>query len=463
MADFFVLEEDGTSHLEVEESSSDFLSEESGGAILKAGPGVAGLKASGVGPPAPIPSYATWKAGKVVCPSSTGTQAVTGLGGTPAAVILFGTNFSTEDSAFSTGGSTGVTRGMAAPAWNSPGTLHETAAFVSPAGDQSRATGGIVNSLTNSGTASAVDVAATVVSLDADGFTLSYSVVTSGRPFAWLALMDVQNVGSIYGSTQTVSPGWKAGAMLCHGAWQTDYTANGEAGEWWGGAAYPGVVGGGNWPGAGLAASGYPNFSSQWNIGLFNNAAATSVTQGSHMIGPSMVTDNITAYPSGGSLTDFTIGTGTANGGQFVFWDDEDTFAGSVTPGASTGNTVTVSGLPFAPGLVIFYSISDEPSGQGSFGSPIPGAVGMGLATDTFQYCNLVDANTRGSFQSFQRGFADGVNSTSVHAGTVELTADGFILTTEEDDVSANPIVWHAFGHPEQFPTWIPQSYRRRN
>jgi hypothetical protein len=118
--------------------------------------------------------------------------------------------------------------------------------------------------------------------------------------------------------------------------------------------------------------------------------------------------------------------------------------------------------LPFAPGLVIGYSISDEPGGQSS--GSARGAVGFSVVTRSFQWTALSDgASSRGAFQSFQRGFADVVNGTNVHAGTIDLTSDGFVMTTEEDDVSPASWVWHAFGHPSPTTSgWIPQSYRRR-
>lgn len=441
MADLLVQEEDGTSLLNLEDGTGSLLLE--------------------TPPPTPPPSYATWKSGIITVPGSTGTLAVTGLGGTPAAVFVFGTNFATEDSAITTGGSTGVFRGMCAPQWDNPGSFHQLSNFVSPAGDQSRITSGFVNSLTTAGTGSAVDVVAGVNSFDADGFTLGFTTVASRR-FAWVALMDIQNVGAYAGSTATISPGWKAGSSLISGSWKgPDYTSGDEAGQWYGGAAYPGPVGGSNWFGAGLSASGYgPAHLNQWDIGIFNLAPAIKIAGGTHFIGPFVVGDNIKAYPSGASLTDFTVDTGSTNGGMFVFWDDEDSQTGRLTPGQNTGDTVTVSGLPFAPGLVIGYSIADEPQSGGS-GSPVRGAVGMSAATADLQWAAMVNANTRGSYQSFQRGFVDHCDGTSVHAGTIELTLDGFVLTTEEDDLTAQSWVWHAFGHPDRVNAWIPHIYRR--
>jgi len=407
---------------------------------------------------------AHWRTGVITVPGSTGTQAITGLGGKPKAVFFYGTNWNTEDTAVTTTG-TGVSRGMAAPLYSSPSTILAHANFVSPAGDQSRMTGGVINSLTTAGTGSVVDVAATLTSFDSDGFTLSYSVVASGRKVIYVALMDVTDCGGYFGAASTtISPGWKAGASLLHGSWSpgggADYTSGNEAGQYYGGAAYPGAVGGSTWFGAGLAATAYPTHLNQRITGLYTQAPATVVTQGGHFIGPFVTVDNVVAYPSGGSLHDFTIQFGTDNGGMVTFWSDESSQTGNVTPAQSTGGTATVSGLPFRPGLVLFYSISNEAAGTDAI-SPIPGAVGMSVATRDFQWCAIVDAHSQGSFQSLQRGFADTCDATSVHAGTVDLTSDGFVLHTEEDDVTASSIVWHAFGHPQPVVIWMPSIYRR--
>ncbi len=117
-----------------------------------------------------------------------------------------------------------------------------------------------------------------------------------------------------------------------------------------------------------------------------------------------------------------------------------------------------MSGLPFPPGLVLGYSLSDEPPGQSS--GSARGAVGFSVITPDFQWSALVDGFDRGAFQSFQRGMSDVVHNTSVHAGTVALTADGFVVTTEEDDVSPQPWNWHAFGHPTKSFLWTPHIYR---
>ena len=109
MADYLVLEEDGTSRLELEESTDDLLLEDGTFLYTKTGTGV--VRATTFGGSAPTESYAQWKVGVITVPSSPGTVTVTGLGGRPDAVIFFGTNWTTEDAAVTDTG-TALFRGM---------------------------------------------------------------------------------------------------------------------------------------------------------------------------------------------------------------------------------------------------------------------------------------------------------------------------------------------------------------
>ena len=403
---------------------------------------------------------AIWRVGTITVPSSTGTASVTGLGGTPKALVFYGTNWLTEDASVTSSG-TGVFRGMCAPQWDAPGTLLQNAATVTPAGDQHSEQNSAILMHTTAGTGSNL-YGATVSSLDADGFTVSWwQAAAGGYKVVYVALMEVTDCGAHIGGTSTLGLGWKAGASLLHGAWAGPVIGGtNRTQEFFGGAAYPGSSGGSSWPGAGLSAYTFPTSNSaQYNIGIFNQAAGTVICQGGSFVGPFLTTQNVTAIPSGGGLTNFTLSFNDAsNEGMVVVWDDEDSTTGRLTPATSQGGTVTVSGLPFEPGLVIGYSISDEPQGQSTGGR---GAIGFSVVTPKFQWTALVDGHSsQGAFQSFQRGVADVVNSTNVHAGTIELTDDGFIVTTEEDDVSPASWVWHAFGHPNR-GGWLPQIYRR--
>jgi hypothetical protein len=407
---------------------------------------------------------ATWKVGTITVPGSTGSQSITGLGGTPAAVFFLGTNWLTEDSSVTSTG-TGVFRGMAAPKYDAPSTTLENAASITIAGD-AHYEENIAILMLKTSVSGLGDVlySAAFSSFDGDGFTVNFNNVTAGGyKVVYVALMDVASVGAFRGVTNQsgLSFGFKAGASLLHGAWQGPQVfGNDRTQEFFGGAAYPGTSSLG-WMSAGMAAGCFPTSASQQYVNdLTLDAPSTRVATGMHFTGPFLITSNITAVPTGGGLTNLTFQGDSDDAGMIVAWDDEDSATGSVSIPANTGNTTTVSGLSFAPGLVMFYSVSDEPQGQGTGGR---GAAGFGIATKNFQWCSLVDGvSSRGAFQSFQRGFVDCVNGSNVHAGTVELTADGFILTTEEDDASGGSLIWHAFGHPS--PTvsqWIPHIYRR--
>lgn len=408
---------------------------------------------------------AHWKTGVMTVPASTGVVAYTGLGGTPKALFFFGTNWLTEDASETSSG-LGMFRGMASPKWDDPGTIVQNGAFVGPPGDQHVMDNSPIRALTSAGTATNL-YAAGVDSFDADGFSLNWVLAAAGGyKVIYVALMDVTEVGGYIGEADTLAFGWKAGAAMLHGAWAGPVVFAGDRSqEFYGSAAYPGTSSL-DWMSAGLTAYTFPSAagSGQRNLFLTDGDPTTAVAQGGRFIGPFLTASNVLMYPSGGTLTDFTYDPQSIdNAGMVVAWSDEANATGSLTPAASAAGTATVSGLTFEPGLVIGYSISDEPTGQVS-GAPPRGAVGFSAVTRDFQWAALADgaASGIGSFQSLQRGFVDTVSGSDVHAGTIELTADGFILTTVEDSASPSPWVWHAFGHPSPTMMWTPNLYRRQ-
>lgn len=458
MADFLVLEEDGTSHLELEESSSDFLAEESSPHEVS-GAGVVGV--ASVTPPPPPPPPSSWKVGTLTVPSSTGNVSVTGLGGTPLAVFFYGTNWLTEDTAVTSTG-TGLFRGMAAPKWDAPGTTLQSSASVVIAGDAHHLAGGhAINMLNTSGGVTHL-YSAQLTSWDAGGFTVAFDNATAGGyKIVYVALMGSLNVGALTGMLggTTVTLGWKAGSALMHGAWGgTEISGSDRTQEFYGGGAYPGTNNN-DWESAGAVAFCFPTSGSgQYVNEITNDAPYVRVATGGHFTGPFLTTSNIVAFPTGTGLLDFIVGGDSADGGMTVAWEQEHSATRRSTPATSEDGTSTVTGLDFAPALMLGYTISNEPTGQGT-GSR--GALGFAVVTEAFQWCATVDGqSSRGAFQSFQRGFADTVSGTSVHAGTVELTTDGFVLTTEQDDIAPNGTLWHIFGAPPSNP-WIPQIYRQ--
>lgn len=410
-----------------------------------------------------VPPRATWRAGTITVPGSTGSGSVTGLGGTPKAVIFYGTNWTTEDTAVTTSG-LGVFRGMAGPKYDD-GSLIQNAAFVSPPGDQHAIDNYAILALTTAGTATVL-YRAEVDSFDADGFSYTFDAAASGGyKVVYLALMDDGtglHVGSHIGTTNVSSfaMGFKAGASLHHGAWGGPVTSgNDRTQEWYGGGAYPGTSYGG-WEAAFLAAHCFPSSSSGQTYNEINadQTPATLSATGVHFVGPFLTISNLYIYPAGTYLDEFSWNGDPDDGGMLVAWDDPDSTTGFATPAAAAAGTATVSGLSFEPGLLLGYSISDEKIGADTGGK---GAAGFFVVTPDFQWCALVDGtSSAGAFQSFQRGFCDVVNGTDLHAGTVALTPDGFVMTTAEDDVAQKAVAWQAFGHPVAAP-WIPQQYRR--
>lgn len=408
-------------------------------------------------------SVAHWRVGTVTVPGSTGTVAVTGLGATPKAVFFYGTNWITEDAAVTTSG-VGVFRGMAAPKYDSPSTIVQASTCVLPAGNAyHQSDTACMNMVSTAGVvvdATSFAYAASFTSFDADGFTVDFIAVnssagsTGGMSVVYVALMDA-NAAAFGGlvNQSGLAFGFKAGASMMSGGWTAGAASAGssvQALPFWGSAAYPGTLHG-SWAGAGLAAH---TSGSQDYIKLDNNDPTILVAASGQLFGPFLVTNNVVAYPTG---TTMTFAGDATNAGMVVAWDDEDTWADVVTPAASAAGTATVSGLSFSPGLVIGYTVSDEPQGSSGTGR---GAAGFFVATQDFQWCAVVDGIDYGGYQSFQRGFCDVVHNTDVHTGTIALTSDGFVMTTVDDDVSQQDILWHAFGSPTP-PRRKQQIYRR--
>jgi hypothetical protein len=407
-------------------------------------------------------SFATWRVGTLTVPSSTGDVSVSGLGGTPAAVIFYGANFTDEDSVISAATGHALFRGMAAPDFSDPDTLLQNAACAGPTGNQHMIDNYAILNLTTAGSATVLYRA--TVAFDADGFTASFDTAASGGyKVIYVALFDVDNVGAYVGAVNqsSITLGWPAGASVLHGAWAGPVASGSDrTQEWYGGAAY--AVN----EGIGANVFTFPtSFQGQYNIGVQNQAASTSIVQGGRFSGPFLVTSNITSGVV--SSTNLSFAGEDENGGMIVAWDDQDSDADNITPAASVDGTATVSGLTFAPGLVLGYSTSNEADGQGTGAL---GALGFSVITPDFQWSALVEeydagyttfGTGRGALQSFTNGVIDAIDDADYHAATVELTDDGFVLTTTVADISPDDWGWHAFGHPVKSAVWIPQIYRR--
>lgn len=402
----------------------------------------------------------TWKVGVLTVPASPGALSVTGLGDTPDAVFFYGTNWLTED-AVVTGSSRGLFRGLVARQFDAPGTIRQSVGYAAPAGDchQTSSISCILALDSSGGTTKLFEAALT--SLDAGGFTVSFSTAAAGGyKVVYIALMgNGANVaaGITSGGSITAALGWKAETFLVNSVWGgANIAGSNRTQESFGGGAFRG---GTNGKSAGLTANTFPTSASgQYDIGIDNFPTGTSIMRSVTFTGPFLIAANETASPQGVGLLNFRYNTGHSdNVATFVVWDDADSDTGRLTPPVSNGGQSLVS-LSFDPGLVIGYTVSNEPDGQGT-GSR--GAIGFSVASQDFQWAAVVDGKpSLSAFQSFQRGFADVVDGSTVHAGTIELLPASFRLTTQEDSVAPKNMLWHAFGHPGKKVVWLPQSYR---
>jgi hypothetical protein len=413
--------------------------------------------------PVPPPAV-TWRTVVINTPSSPGSGSVSSLDGQPKALIFYGTNWTTEDTVDTSSG-LGMFRGMAGPKFDDA-SIVQNAACIVPPGDAHAEDDYAILALDNTGMGTSVLYRATVDSFDTNGFSYTFDVTSSGYKVLCLALMDDDTGVSIGSFEDTMPPaatfalGFKAGASLYHGAWAGPViTGDTRTQEFYGGGVYPGVSHGA-WEAAWLTAFVFPTSSSGQTYNEINaNQDPTIISAtGGHFTGPFLITSNMKVHPGGIYLDELQFSGDSADGGMVIAWNDEDSETGFATPGSSVGNTTTVSGLPFEPGLLIGYTLSSIASGGGTGGI---GAAGFYVVTQDIQWCATVQGSgSPGAFQSFQRGFCDTVAGTDVHAGTVELTQDGFVMTTVEDDATVHGTVWQVFGHPRR-ASWIPHIYRR--
>jgi hypothetical protein len=423
------------------------------------------------------PGKAAWKVGVLTVPAGGGSVNVN-IGKRPKAMIFYGANWTTEDAVVSTPG-TAIFRGMVAPNYDFPTQLLQSACAMSPSVSGFRmANYGILN-IDTSGTGALLYRA--TVSFTDTGFTANFDTGASGGyKVIWIALVGVRDVlGIIDSYDKSVEFGFKVEASLLHGAW----TAG--AVEFWpttdpnrtqcffGGGGYP-TDNDLNWDGHGagmtcfaFASIPYPQHLNE----LWNSDSDLVITSGGHSLGPAIISSLIHVQPQGVNLLDYGHHGDSQDAGMSMGWNDDVSDAGFSTPPANVDDeaTIAVDGtvfglLPFAPGLLLSYSISDEPDEQ-SIG--VRGAGGFGVVAPDFQWCALIDNHaadgsySRSSYMSFSNGFADTISSAGVHAGQIELLDDGFKMTTKVASIaSANHWLWHAFGYPIT-AGWFPQIYRR--
>jgi len=418
------------------------------------------------------PGRATWKAGVMNVPS--GGSVSVNLGRRPNAVIFYGANWTTEDAVITTS-NTAIFRGMVCPNYDDPRTIVQSACSLAPAANGFRQSASrAIFQIDQSGTGALLYSAS--VALTDTGFTANFDVgAGGGYKVVYVALFGVRHcLGIVDTFNRNIEFGFKAEASLLHGAWTdgpVDFWPVGDPNRtqcFFGGGGYP-STNDLTWEGhgAGMTCMGFASIPFPQHLTeMWNSNPRTVITSGGHSTGPALISSLIHVQPQGEGFLDWGHHGDSQDAGMSMGWDDDVSGAGYINPMPAAVDDeaeVFVDGarfgeLPFAPGLILSYSISDEPDEQGV---GVRGAAGFGVATKDFQWSALVDGIDRGSYQSFSRGFTDTVSPSGAHAGEIELTETGFkAKTTLASIASANHWLWHAFGHPKRV-AWSPSIYRR--
>lgn len=405
-----------------------------------------------------------YKGGSFAVPGGTGAMSVTGIGFRPQVVLFFGSNSGTLNTVL-TGGQRALMRGCMArddvsgtiKSWCMSPIMHDAVRWEQKP---------IV--CCNDGNANTA-YEASAVSLDADGFTVSFSVVQASRTIHYVAIgaMDHSTAG-IHTGRANYTIGWEPFSGLHLGGLddtiQDSAGANREASTW----GHMLTLGGASWPlGAGNALSRRSMhlqltdtpFGNQTRLVQFLGSGSTSyVGMGDHFLGPFMVDGAHEQYPA--SVTQVQRGVDTDNQGHFVELDAySDT--GSVSLGANVNDDVTITSSVTEveePALILFLSILGVPAGANAG----PNAAMFGFWTPEHQYVVAANGVDGSFYQNSGKAWVSKLTTAGVHAGRCDAVGPGTpgaILTTEVAGVTGGSLVWHMFG-PNVSAAWIPHIYR---
>lgn len=383
--------------------------------------------------------------GTITVPSSPGDVDVL-LDGRPQLVIFFGTNFTTEDTLITASGQA-LFRGYAAPMWDDPSTIFQVGQCVAPAGVAYRHALSAVTALDPTTAAAIFEADCSFLT---SGFRLSFTTAAAGGYLvSYVAVWGMDNCAAIGQGPQTVPLGWVANAAIVQGA-NVDIPFSNP------GRSFGSFGSMRTDHGAFAAFACYPgSASAQYFMDLdvtvaFGGPLICGECNG--FLGPFMIADWLYAYASG---TDFITANAAGVVNAVAFQCDASNNAFSA-PGLNVGDIVTIN-PGFTPNLVLFYTISNEPTGLGIGGR---GAMGLGMLTDSDQWACTINGTTYGAWLSRDACVVDQVNTGGAHVARGDIIPNGFTLETTEAGLGNASIIWHAFGFPEG-ASWMPHIYRR--
>ncbi len=393
---------------------------------------------------------ANFKVGKLDVPGSTGSQAITGLGFTPKALFFFGT-LRTSDG---TSVDFAINLGMAtASGSNNQGSVSGSGQDAAASANTDRYSTN-ANCISHYGHAGALVIQAAFTSMDADGFTINWTTVSSGVDIHYLALggSDLTNAKVVKfnkqsgtGAQAVTGVGFQPDSIL----FISSMVANDALGT-----------------SSAKLAMGCAVGASQWGMSVhLNNSLATMATnrrQETNMV--LMDQNNSDAILSDGSFTSFDADGFTVN------WTTNDTTsariyalclkglqvnAGTITQPTSTG-AQAVTGVGFQPAALVLASCCFA-SATGVQATAARWAVGAttGASEEAAIWSGSTDnvADDISDYGSWtNRSISMWTEGTPTENATADLTAfdaDGFTLNWSAADATQRQVLYFALaGQP---------------
>ena len=379
------------------------------------------------------------KVGSLACPSATGNQAITGLGFQPKAIIFFGNGMTADGAGGSNSQDAQMSCYLGVAAGTSGGCMTDNDDFTS--GNPQMDTAHCIQQGIGNFNNKAIKIQASLVSLDANGFTLNWTNVTSGFIVNYLALGGTELQASV--TSPTVPTG---------------------VGSW-------GITGAGFAPDAAIILLGATGFNLYAGIGLISKTAqaetvAGAFNTGTNALGEYERTNQAIANVSGAvkefeaALTSFdTDGvtlnvTSRASGatlGCTVLWlKGVQMFAGNGLQKTSTG-TQAYTGFGFTPKALLL-------AGAGkTAGTTIVSNIGVNWmfgATDgtnrgvTYKLSNANGNHTLDRTKLYKILQDNAAGTVLAAADLSTFDTDGFTLNYTTADATAREFLALAFGDP---------------
>ena len=389
------------------------------------------------------------KSGTLNVPGATGDQAITGVGFQPKAVLFYYTLQTSDGTAVDFQWGIGA---MTATGTGNQWAVSANSADAAASSDNDSRTSNAACITYINASASTV-LAATCVSLDSDGFTINWSVVTSGVDVHWVAFggADLTNAkaGTFNKSITTTVPvaqsvtgvGFQPEAILFCTTRQAQDAGNTTGTRFGLGAA---ISSSSRWTNSYFGTGG----SATMNTGYYQRTSLCLSILGTNAVEAeadftSMDADGFSVSWSTNDASARRIHYLAFNGGQYAL--------GSFNQATSTGNQAT-TGVGFTPTGLFLTSVNQ--ASATTVGDNLRHSIGFGVSSSDRRSIwggdrdNVADAIADHDSDTTKiiKMMTEGTPTTDAAADLVTLDSDGFTLNWTTADATARQILYMAFG-----------------